>query len=396
MQIPARQSQSFALVVAFWHARDLKVAFAEHHAMPFGASAAVNNFNRVGRAPRFLFAHFLHIPSSQYFDDYTCNEPVAIASDGCACAMQALQILGFGAEVKQQPASSYSSLGLNFDLSEAWTHQRVVIKNTEKRLHSLMCELNALTRLPPGRAASLRGRLSFSAGQHYGRCGRVGLRPLSARQYAQRCGDLKWLLNAALIDAVEWWRSFLMEVPPRQISLRAPTSRPVLLFTDGWQGQVQGVVRLGVGAVLVLPEGMSFFGCFVPPRVVELWSDGGEKTMMINQAELLPALLARRTWRRELQSARLIHFLDNDGCRDALVRGYSPVRHSARLVGATLLLDAKLSILSWFTRVPSFSNIADGPSRMDFADVLRLGASQVEPDWPSLEDLLSNSLPRFP
>ena len=185
-----------------------------------------------------------------------------------------------------------------------------------------------------------------------------------------------------------------MEVPPRQISPRAPTSRPVLLFTDGWQGQVQGVVRLGVGAVLVLPEGLFFFGCFVPPRVVELWSDGGEKTMMINQAELLPALLARRTWRRELQSARLIHSLDNDGCRDALVRGYSPVRHSARLVGATLLLHAKLSILSWFTRVPSFSNIADGPSRMDFADVLRLGASQAEPDWPSLEDLLSNSLPR--
>ena len=44
-----------------------RVMAAEHMAMPFGATAAVNNFNRLGRALLVLFVKLLGVSVSQYF-----------------------------------------------------------------------------------------------------------------------------------------------------------------------------------------------------------------------------------------------------------------------------------------------------------------------------------------
>ena len=114
--------------------------------------------------------------------------------------------------------------------------------------------------------------------------------------------------------------------------------------------------------------------------------------MLINQAELLPCLMARHTWPEVLRGARLISFVDNNACRDCLIRGYSPVLRSAVLVGRTWLADAQLGCSPWFTRVPSEANISDGPSRLDFMEVERLGYVWKQHVFPP-EDLTSGKPP---
>ena len=63
----------------------------------------------------------------------------------------------------------------------------------------------------------------------------------------------------------------------------------------------------------------------------------------------------------------MLNFIDNDGARFGLIKGYSPTRPSAWLIGEFWAEEAKAQAVSWFARVPSQSNCADGPSRLDFS-----------------------------
>lgn len=44
-------------------------------------------------------------------------------------------------------------------------------------------------------------------------------------------------------------------------------------------------------------------------------------------------------------------------------------------------VEARLQHRVWFGRVPSFSNPSDAPSRLDFQEVLGLGAVRTSVDW---------------
>ena len=76
-------------------------------------------------------------------------------------------------------------------------------------------------------------------------------------------------------------------------------------------------------------------------------------------------------------------FADQDAARRGLIKGYSPVARSASLIDATLQALAGVGTYPWFARVPTASNIADGPSRLCFEEVLRLfpSATRRTIDW---------------
>ena len=151
-------------------------------------------------------------------------------------------------------------------------------------------------------------------------------------------------------------------------------------------------MQLGCGAVLLSPgRRPEYFGFLAPQELVEHWRTACSKKTVINQAELWPALVARTTWPHLLRGKRLLHFIDNDGARDALIRGYSPVAESNMMVGATWLADTALGTFVWYTRVPSEANLSDGPSRLDFSAVEAMGYLKVEavlPDWQPTSDEL--------
>jgi hypothetical protein len=88
---------------------------------------------------------------------------------------------------------------------------------------------------------------------------------------------------------------------------------------------------------------------------------------------------ARCLWQEHFQGRFNITFIDNNSARFGLVRGYSPVLDSARLIGESWLCDARLGAASWYARVPTAANIADGPSRLDFAALRRIPGSRYCP-----------------
>ena len=153
------------------------------------------------------------------------------------------------------------------------------------------------------------------------------------------------------------------------------------MFVDGaCEPAPEGRLNVGIGAVLIDPlDGFfEFFGCSVPDAVVELWRVG-DKEQVIGQAELLPVLLGRATWATRMEGRDCITFIDNNSARFGLLRGFSQVCASAAIVDAFWLLDARLGVSSWLARVPSPSNIADGPSRLDFTESVSMGGRQVQP-----------------
>ena len=107
---------------------------------------------------------------------------------------------------------------------------------------------------------------------------------------------------------------------------------------------------------------------------------------LIGQAELLPVLLAKHTWSDVFQNRRCFEFVDNNSARYSLVNGYSPVLDSSQIISDVWLYDATQGVSSWYARVPTSSNVADGPSRLQ-RDLMRsfsnatMSSIQLPPEW---------------
>ena len=89
--------------------------------------------------------------------------------------------------------------------------------------------------------------------------------------------------------------------------------------------------------------------------------------------------MAQRTWRRRWAERRVLLFVDNDSARHALIRGGSLSFASACLVGLFWEEETRMRAFAWVERVPSSSNPADGPSRLNFELMRRMGAVRTEP-----------------
>ena len=62
---------------------------------------------------------------------------------------------------------------------------------------------------------------------------------------------------------------------------------------------------------------------------------------------------------------------------------------SASLIHESWLMDSQLGAASWYARVPTASNIADAPSRLDFSALSKYRGSKFDnvslPNWGSGE-----------
>ena len=142
--------------------------------------------------------------------------------------------------------------------------------------------------------------------------------------------------------------------PPRN-------EQPIVIFTDG-ACEESGT---SVGGVLVRPDGSTeCFGFVVPEQVTDSWKTKDGQSQVIGQAELFPVLVARWTWQEEIAGKRVIYFVDNESARLALVKCYSPVLPSLHIILDCLEFDQCFSSSPWYARVPTYSNVADDPSRL--------------------------------
>ena len=130
------------------------------------------------------------------------------------------------------------------------------------------------------------------------------------------------------------------------------------------------------------PEDNSYeyFGGTIGPELLECLSHQGLKTQIVGQAELLPCLVARIIWAQRTEGRAVIHYVDNEAARYALIKVTSPTMDSAFLTAAFWKEDSNRKTFSWFERVPSPSNPADAPSRKRKPEPLCQGTpNQIEP-----------------
>ena len=93
-------------------------------------------------------------------------------------------------------------------------------------------------------------------------------------------------------------------------------------------------------------------------------------------------LVARFVWGDLLSHKRCIYFIDNNSSMEAFVKGTPSSRVFRTLLVSFERLELSGPTWAWFSRVPSESNIADGPSRGDLELVLQLGATCLKPLCP--------------
>ena len=85
------------------------------------------------------------------------------------------------------------------------------------------------------------------------------------------------------------------------------------------------------------------------------------------------------TWGDMIDGAA-VYYTDNNAVRDALISCSSSDHVAKRLLISVLALECIHQITPWYARVPTDSNMADSPSRLDTSHIVQLGAKQDELD----------------
>ena len=355
----------------------------EQVTLPFGSSASVLAFNRTSRLLWELGCSELGILWTNFFDDYPCLSPASVCKSSRAAIGMFLTLLGWQfAEVGPKApdfAELFDALGVRYDIRCIGQGLSTVGNKTERiaKVRAALKEAIQTESMVKPTADSLRGKLNFMEGQVFGRVGRSALGVFNADSN----GHVQ--LSPMKIATLEWICSWLDNSVPRAIS---PThvGPPLLLFTDGAVEFSGAKVVTTCGAVLYDPRDATYhcFGCLVDERIAASWRTDTKK-QIITEAEIYPILLAKRLWASRLCRVKALVFVDNEPAKHALVRGTSPVSTCADLVHAIHCEECKNQTFSWFTRVPTYSNLADDPSRLIFDSMKSLGAKiydAIQPD----------------
>ena len=271
-------------------------------------------------------------------------------------------------EKDKKMAETFVALGVEFDLSETTMDDpALVVRNKPGRIEEIEKAIKRHLQvglMSPAEASQLRGRLVFSNSQTFGRMGALAYNYLG-QKVAE--GGGAWSMSQDLEWPLEWWLEQVSKAKPRRIPV-GKLRRPVYIFSDGScepRKDNPSKLEAGYGAVMFDPEDgtLETFGGFIGDPLMELLTDDWTKKQVVGQAELVPCLVAKKIWKRRLRGRLVMHYVDNEAAKYALIKGTSPTRDSAWLVNEFWKSEAHLGSYSWFERVPSACNCADDPSR---------------------------------
>ena len=377
-QIPLAPADVRFALTAVCNPISSQVDLREMYGQPFGAGHAVPNFCRVAEWIARLLQKLYYILVDHFFDDFFVVEPEITIQSAIACLKESFNLLGFqlDPEKSQPPSELCSILGVVFCTQTLHQQRIITVHAKETRVAFLKEAIEKIfqnRRISPHQAASLVGKFQFLCSTLFGKVGRCCTGALRRRQYASYPTEI---LTQELEQALELMRKFLSESPSRELRIHHPA--PVLLYTDA-SDVPERIPQRAVGAYIFDPldKFQAYTAWAVPDSVVARWL---QRKSFMGQLELLAAPIAFQTWATRLQSRSIIHFCDNDSASASLIKGYSPKVDSSSLVGDFWLLVARSRAFVYIDRVESKSNLADGPSRFSFSEVLSLGAVWTPPD----------------
>lgn len=186
-------------------------------------------------------------------------------------------------------------------------------------------------------------------------------------------------LSRGFRSSLDYLSRTLPHIPPMQISLRASSVPPTLVWTDGAYEDA-GATR-DVGFIIASPRPEAEWP---PPLEVDMqrWFASSyslvhgadvipddlhhalvERKQQIGQVEIIGAITPYLSCPSLLAGKEVIHWIDNTSALAALMKGYSGIPDSAHLVHAFHAWNAGAGASVWFEYVPTHANPADEPSR---------------------------------
>ena len=96
--------------------------------------------------------------------------------------------------------------------------------------------------------------------------------------------------------------------------------------------------------------------------------------------ELLPIAVAYSVWAPMMAGRPVCFYVDNEAAKAACVRAWGSTRLGNSLVRHVCVCEVVHKISPWYSRVPSFSNPADAPSRGDVAWLAERGSRETKVD----------------
>ena len=331
-------------------------------ALPFGSRTAVNAFIRCARFIQWVAAKCLRLPVSCYFDDFVAFTMPKLSNNSQAALCLMLDLLGWGFDREGPKSDNFSTLvcalGVQFDLASC-KDGLLKVHNTKKRIEETVCLLDnilASGKLHKRDALVLRGRLAFCDAFVFGRLGKVALQEITKHAYAS---PFKEQLKPVLVSSLELLRNRVLVGKPRLLTCRMLDT--LYLLTDASYEPKRGA---GLGAVLVSAGGsvLGWFGTFVEDKQLSTLMGDGQETI-IGELETLSVAMALLVWSDFLESSQVMVYIDNEGAKFSLIKGYSASKSITSICAlAATSLDAHF-VLPWFARIPSPSNLADFPSR---------------------------------
>jgi hypothetical protein len=376
----------WAAVISVFDPNSGRAKFFLQVSLPFGARGSVNPFNR---ASRLLWAVGLDtgLIWLNFFDDYPTFCPGNVSHVVRPATKLLFNLLGWqfadSPEKDLEFAADFVALGVVFDISRL-EHGLSQVKHKPKRasevkeqLYNVLAEGSFSATL----AASLRGKLQFMESATFGNAARGAYRVF---RHADTVAHK--LLNREDRETLHWLVAWLDYAPPRLVS-PGFQGKPLLLFSDGACEYVNMDRKLSCGAVLYDPRdnALLMFGFEVPQALGDVWASDGRK-QLVTECEILPQLIARRLWAKRLAGSNVLSFVDSEPAKFGLIKGMSDTRPCDILIRSIALWDSEATPWIWYSRVPSFSNIADEPSRLlfdkfakEFPDALLCDASDYVP-----------------
>ena len=375
-------SQKFAHIVA-QDPRSSQLFAFRMRALPFGAIKSVHSFLRVSHSIWYILVKEFMILSTNYFDDFvaiaTSDESQAVQS----CVHMFLKMLGWLFAETGEKAPSFSgvfqALGVSVDV-RSMGDGLVKIGNTENRRRELIKTINAAlenNKLSKADALRLRGRLQFASGNVFGRIAKSALAAVTTHAYHSTSASLDDRTQLALA----MHERLLTEGRPRELRPKCCTTWYVQ--TDACYEKAEDEAFSGIGAVLFTPRGepIRFFSNRLSAELLAKLNPADKKTAIF-ECEFFALLCAFITWGDMIEGAA-VFYTDNNAVRDALIACSSSNLIARRQLVSVLALECIHQITPWYARVPTDSNLADKPSRLDTSQLVQLGAMQDQLDLMS-------------
>ena len=355
--------------------------------LPFGAVGSVAAFLRISVAIWCVGLKCLSLYWSAFYDDFsvvTRTELQKSTSWACESLFTLLGMQYANSGSKCVPFSErFKMLGLVMDLSQS-DQKQIFLGHTNERSEELTSQIASYLssgKISSKEAERLRGRLLFFESFTFGRLAGDAVKAIGR----VACGNRPPMqFDKDVRIALEFLSHRIQSAKP--IVVTPKLKECWIIFTDGACEAESS--KGSIGGVLATPHGdcLKYFSSGVPAFIMnKLMVDSKNP---IHELEVLPVVISLLLWAEFVKCAPLVHYIDNESSRMALIKGYGETFHAARFIKAYVNLECEHQVKTWFARVPSHSNVGDGPSRDDISLVNELGAVRTNLDWERIAELL--------